>query len=164
MNHNSILEPDKIIIKQIIFPYKFQIDFAFWARDLKQSGKYGSKLSLGLIFGLSFRIQSAFYFPQSWVQKTGLIFYLADFHGRNWRILGFSENKLNIEPYSPLKLTEVGFIFIGPNSLCRAEDLAELGRRLGLNAWFKELRPESKVFKSRATNCPPILFNITINI
>ena len=78
--------------------------------------------------------------------------------------MGFSENKLNIEPYAPLKLTEVGFIFIGPNSLCRAEDLAELGRRLGLNAWFKELRPESKVFKSRATNCPPILFNITINI
>ena len=30
----------------------------------------------------------------------------------------------NIEPYSPLKPTKVGFIFIGPNSLSRAKDLA----------------------------------------
>ena len=32
--------------------------------------------------------------------------------------------RLNIEPYSPLKPTKVGFIFMGPNSLSRAEDLA----------------------------------------
>ena len=31
---------------------------------------------------------------------------------------------LNIEPYSPLKPTKVGFFFIGPNSLSRAKDLA----------------------------------------
>ena len=31
--------------------------------------------------------------------------------------------RLIIEPYSPLKPTNVGFIFIGPNSLSRAEDL-----------------------------------------
>ena len=31
---------------------------------------------------------------------------------------------LNIEPYSPLKPTKVGFIFIGLNSISRAEDLA----------------------------------------
>ena len=30
---------------------------------------------------------------------------------------------LNIEPYFPLKPTKVSFIFIGPNSLSRAEDL-----------------------------------------
>ena len=30
----------------------------------------------------------------------------------------------NIEPYSSLKPIKVGFIFIGPNSLSRAEDLA----------------------------------------
>ena len=30
----------------------------------------------------------------------------------------------NIEPSSPLKPTKVGFIFIGPNSLSRVEDLA----------------------------------------
>ena len=36
----------------------------------------------------------------------------------------FMRTVLNIEPYSPLKPTEVGFIFIGPNSLSRAEDLA----------------------------------------
>ena len=32
--------------------------------------------------------------------------------------------RLNIEPYSPLKPTKVGFIFIGPDSFSRAEDLA----------------------------------------
>ena len=32
--------------------------------------------------------------------------------------------RLNIEPYSPLEPTKVGFIFIGHNSLGRAEDLA----------------------------------------
>ena len=31
--------------------------------------------------------------------------------------------RLKIEPYSSLKPTKVGFIFIGPNSLSRAEDL-----------------------------------------
>ena len=30
----------------------------------------------------------------------------------------------NIEPYSPLKPTKAGFIFIGPNLLSRTEDLA----------------------------------------
>ena len=32
--------------------------------------------------------------------------------------------RLNIAPYSLLKPTKVGFIFIGLNSLSRAEDLA----------------------------------------
>ena len=36
----------------------------------------------------------------------------------------FMRTRRNIEPYSPLKPTKVGFIFIGPNSLRRAEDLA----------------------------------------
>ena len=36
----------------------------------------------------------------------------------------FMRTRLNIEPYSPLKPTKVGFIFIGPNSLSRAADLA----------------------------------------
>ena len=36
----------------------------------------------------------------------------------------FTKTRLNIEPYSPLKPTKVGFIFTGPNSLSRAEDLA----------------------------------------
>ena len=37
---------------------------------------------------------------------------------------GFMRTILNIEPYSPLKPIKVGFIFIGLNSLSRAEDLA----------------------------------------
>ena len=36
----------------------------------------------------------------------------------------FIRTRLNIKPYSSLKPTKVGFIFIGPNSLSRAEDLA----------------------------------------
>ena len=36
----------------------------------------------------------------------------------------FMRTILNIEPYSPLKPTKVGFIFIGSNSLSRVEDLA----------------------------------------
>ena len=34
--------------------------------------------------------------------------------------------RLKIEPYSSLKPTKVGFIFIGPNSLSRAEDIAAI--------------------------------------
>ena len=63
------------------------MDSSTWARDLKNSGKYVSGLSC-LIYDLSFRIQAAFHFQKTWVQKTGLIFYLTDFHGRNWRIPG----------------------------------------------------------------------------
>ena len=36
----------------------------------------------------------------------------------------YMRTRLNIEHYSPLKPTKVGFISIGPNSLSRAEDLA----------------------------------------
>ena len=36
----------------------------------------------------------------------------------------FMRTRRNIEPYFPLKQIKVGFIFIGPNSLSRAEDLA----------------------------------------
>ena len=36
----------------------------------------------------------------------------------------FMRTRLNIEPYSPIKPTKVGFIFIGHNSLSRAEHLA----------------------------------------
>ena len=72
--------------------------------------------------------------------------------------LVFKKTRLNIEPYSALKPTKVGFIFIGPNSLSRAEDPAaanhvtqavfKLGYRSGLKVGFKELQLLS--FKSRA--------------
>ena len=38
----------------------------------------------------------------------------------------FLKLRLNIEPYSPLKPSKVGFIFIGPNYLSRAEDLVDV--------------------------------------
>ena len=40
----------------------------------------------------------------------------------------FMRTRRNIEPYSPLKPTKVGFIFIGLNSLSRAGDLAAVVR------------------------------------
>jgi len=61
---------------------------------------------------------------------------------------------LNIEPYSLIKPTKVGFIFNGPNSLSRAKDIAavnhvtqaviRVGSRLCLKVGFKELRLEPK--------------------
>ena len=56
--------------------------------------RLGSKLSLGLIYGLSFQFQAASYFPQS------------------WRIF-----MVGIGAFR-------GFMRFGPNSLSRAEDLA----------------------------------------
>ena len=65
----------------------------------------------------------------------------------------FMGTRLNIEPYSPLKPIKVGFIFIRPNSLSRAEDLAavnhwtqavvRVGSKIGsIKVGFKELRLE----------------------
>ena len=66
----------------------------------------------------------------------------------------FMRTRRNIESYS-LKPNKVGFIFIRPNSLSRAKDLAAANHvthavvrvesiRLGLKVGFKELRLESK--------------------
>ena len=41
----------------------------------------------------------------------------------------FMRTIINIEPHSPLKPTKVGFIFILPNSLSRAEDLEAVNIR-----------------------------------
>ena len=62
---------------------------------LKKLGKIRleSNLSLDLIYGLSFRIQAASFILHSWVQKTELIFYLADFHGRNWALFSNKTNQ-----------------------------------------------------------------------
>ena len=37
---------------------------------------------------------------------------------------GFLKEQDSIKPYSQLKPTKVGFIFIGPNSVSRAKDIA----------------------------------------
>ena len=72
----------------------------------------------------------------------------------------FIRTRLNIEPYSLLKPTKVGFIFIGPNSLSRAEDLAAVNHmtqavvRVGSKIWSKSrvkgITARAEVFKSRA--------------
>ena len=77
------------------------IFFSVWARDLKNSGKYGSGRSCRWVLSTTW----AFGF------KLHLIFHRVE----------LKKNTLNIEPYSPPKPTKVGFIFIGSN---RAEDLA----------------------------------------
>jgi len=66
---------------------------------------------LGLIYGLRFQIQGASHFQQSLVQKTGLIFYLVDFHGRNWRIPGFDENKIQHSALFSTKTNQGWFYF-----------------------------------------------------
>ena len=65
-----------------------------------------------------------------------------------------TRTKLNIESYFPLKPTKVGFIFIGPNFLSRADDLTaakyvtqavvRVGLKSSLKVGFKELRLEPK--------------------
>ena len=77
-----------------------QIDKNSYSRDLKISGKYGSGLSC----------RWALYFWRIFMVGFGA-----------FRV--FMRTRLNIEPYSPLKPTKGGFIFIGPNSLSRAKDL-----------------------------------------
>ena len=89
---------------------------------------------VGPFYGLSFRIQAASYFPQRWVQKNRFNIL---FGGFSWQELAHS-----------------GFNFIGPYSLCRAEDLAAVNHvtqaasELGLKVGFKELRLES-IFLNR---------------
>ena len=82
--------------------------------------RLGSKLLLSLIYGSGFRIWVASIFQQNLVHKTGLMLYLADFHSWNWWFRVLMRIRPNIEPYSSLKPTKVGFIFIGLNSLSRA--------------------------------------------
>ena len=59
--------------------------------------------------------------------------------------------RLNIEPYSPLKPTKVGFIFIGPNFLSRAKDLAAVNHvtqavvRVGSKRGLRNYKPSRKL-------------------
>ena len=72
---------------------------------------------------------------------------------------------LNIDPYSPLKPTKVGFIFIGPNSLSQAKDLAAVNNvtqavfRVGSKIGFTELRFESKFLNRGLRKLRNILFS-----
>ena len=96
---------DIIVHEKFLFFWKWMAISTLSPR-FKKFGKIrlGSKLMLGLIYGLSFRIQASSYFTQSWVQKTGLIkIYLVDFHGWNWRIPAqdwtlFRFKELRLEP------------------------------------------------------------------
>ena len=50
--------------------------------------------------------------------------------------------RLNIEPYSPLKPTKVGFLFIGPNFLSQAEDLVAVNH---VTQAGSKIRSESQI-------------------
>ena len=64
------------------------------ARDLKNSGKYGSGLScrwaLFPAWAFGFKLHLIFHR----VEFKKPVFYLVDFHGKNWRIPDFYENKV----------------------------------------------------------------------
>ena len=115
------------------------------ARDLENSGKkrLGFKLSLDLIYGLSFRIQAASNYKQSWVQKTGFISYLVDFNGRNWLIPGFYENKTQHWALFSTK-TNQGWAEDPAAANHVTQAVCKLGWRLGLKVGFKELQLMSK--------------------
>ena len=85
----------------------------------------------------------------------------------------FMRIRLNIEPYFPLKPTKVGFIFIGPNSLSRAEDLAASCQSRDTScrqSWVEDwvlksgLRNygSSRSFKSRAQENKLCIFGKTV--
>ena len=78
------------------------------ARDLKNSGKYGSGLScrwaLFPAWAFGFKLHLIFHR----VEFKKLVSYFVDFHGRNWRIPGFMRTRLNTEPCFPLKPTRAG--------------------------------------------------------
>ena len=86
----------------------------------------------------------------------------------------FMRTSRNIEPYSPLNPMIFGFIFIGPNSLSRAEDLAavnyvtqnvvRVGSKIGSKVGFKELRLESKFLNRRLRKNNTILFLVGLFI
>ena len=71
---------------------KFKLITFSRVRDLKNSGKDGSAVG-GPYLRLELSDSSCVLFSTELSSKTGLIFYLADFHSRNWRIPGFYENK-----------------------------------------------------------------------
>ena len=59
----------------------------------------------------------------------------------------FIRRILNIEPYSPLKPTKVGFIFIGPpKSSIRSHELwSKMSLIFDLKAGFEKIRPVGSV-------------------
>ena len=68
----------------------------------------------------------------------------SEFVAKTHFLCGFGDLiRLNIETNSPLKPTKVGFIFIGPNSLGRVEDLGAVNHvtqavvRVGLNTGLR---------------------------
>ena len=77
----------------------------------KKFGKIrlGANLPLGFIYDLSFRILFSI--------------YLADFHGRNWHILGFYDNKTQHWALFSTKTNQGRFYFY---SLSQAEDHAAI--------------------------------------
>ena len=116
----------------------------------KKIGKIrlGSKLSLDLIYILSLLIQAASYIFHRVEFKKPLQYPIWRIFMVGFRV--FMRTRLNIKPYSPLKSTKVGFNFIGPNFLSRAEDLAAVTHLtqavvvLGFKVGFRELRLEPK--------------------
>ena len=78
----------------------------------------------------------------------------------------FMRTILNIEPYSPLKQTKVGFIFIGPNSSSRAEGSFQSRDTSCRQSWvedwvlksigFKEFRLEPKFLNCGLCTLKPL--------
>ena len=99
-------------------------------------GKYDSGLScrwaLFTAWAFGFKLPLIFHRVEIWrIFMVGI---------GTFRVL--IKTRLNMDPYSSLKPTKVGFIFISSNSLSRAEDLAAVNH-VTQAVW-------AEVFKSRA--------------
>ena len=124
-------------------------------------GKYDSGLScrwaLFTAWAFGFKLPLIFHRVEIWrIFMVGI---------GTFRVL--IKTRLNMDPYSSLKPTKVGFIFIGPNSLSRAEDLAavnnvtqavaRVGSKIGsCDSWSRisGITARVEVFKSRADWIP----------
>ena len=73
--------------------------------------------------------------------KTCLIFYLADFQGKNWRIAGFYEKKTQHWALFSTKTNQGRFYFHWA-LLLKSSRRHKLSSELGLKVGFKELQLE----------------------
>ena len=125
-------------------------------------------MALFTTWAFGFKLQS--YFPQSLVPKTGLIFYLADFHGRNWRIPGFYENKtqhwalFSTKPNQGRFYHHWALLLKWSRKSCSCQSSwNKLSSEFGLKVGFKELRLEPKFLNHRNKNLKNMNHRLWIN-
>ena len=101
------------------------------------------------------------WFPQSWVQKTGLTFYLADFHGRNRLIPSFYENKTQHWALFSTKTNHSWFYFQWANLLKSSGRFCSCQSR---DTSCRQSRVEDSVLKLGLKNYESKFLNLELRI